>query len=171
MKKLITILLTGFTSLAFTACGGGSSSDTGGSNLPVLRTGGPIGEPTQLTADGRTYIVTYDSKSYFTYTAKKDERLIMQVSLERDYTDSEKEAYISSDMTEEELAFGHVLVEVFDEQYEIVSDEDLETFGPLQTGAWENQTYDYRFKKAGTYILNIGVSIIPNARFSAASIE
>ena len=71
-----------------------------------------------------------------------------------------------SDMTEEEVEFGHILVEVFNEQYEIVSDEDLDTFGPLQDGSWEDQTYDYTFKKAGIYILNIGVSIIPNARFS-----
>jgi len=171
MKKLTTILLTGFATLAFAACGGGGSSDTGGSNLPTPRTGGSIGEPTQLISDGRTYNVTYDSKSYFTYTAEKDENLIMKVTLERDYTDSEKEEYISSEMTEAEIAFGHVLVEVFNEQYEIVSDEDLETFGPLQTGSWEDQTYDYTFKKAGTYILNIGVSIIPNARFSVAGIE
>ncbi len=171
MKKLITILLTGFASLAFTACGGGGSSDTGESNLPTPRTGGSIDEPVQLIADARTYLTAYDSKSYFTYTAEKDENLIMKVTLERFYTDSEKEEYISSDMTEAELAFGHVLVEVLNEQYEIVSDEELETFGPLQDGSWENQTYDYTFKKAGTYILNIGVTIIPNARFSAASIE
>ncbi len=169
MKKLITILLTGFASLAFTACGGSGSSDSGESNLPTPRTGGSIDEPVQLIADGRTYTTTYDSKSYFTYTAEKDENLIMKVTLERFYTDSEKEEYISSDMTEAELAFGHVLVEVLNEQYEIVSDEELETFGPLQDGSWENQTYDYAFKKAGTYILNIGVSIIPEARFSAFS--
>ena len=171
MKKLMTILLTGFASLAFTACGGGSSSDTGGSSLPTLRTGGSIDEPAQLIADARTYITTYDSKSYFTYTAKKDENLILKVTLERYYTDSEKEEYIHSDMTEEEVEFGHILIEVLNKQYEIVSDEEVETFGPSQEGSWENQTYDYTFKKAGTYILNIGVSIIPNARFSAASIE
>ena len=170
MKKLTTILLTGFATLAFTACGGGSSSDTEEST-PTVRTGGSIDEPVQLIADGRTYITTYNSKSYFTYTAKKDENLLLKVTLERDYTDSEKEAYISSDMTEEEVEFGHILVEVFNEQYEIISDEELETFGPLQDGSWEDQTYDYRFKKASTYILNIGVSIIPNARFSAFSIE
>ena len=70
-----------------------------------------------------------------------------------------------------EVEFGHILVEVFNEQYEIVADEELDTFGPLQNGPWENQTYDYRFKKAGTYILNIGISIIPNTRFSAFRIE
>ena len=171
MKKLITILLTGFASLAFTACGGSDSSDTGESNLPTVRTGGSIDEPVQLISDGRTYITTYNSKSFFTYTAEKDENLLLKVTLERNYTDSEKEEYISSDMTEAELEFGHILVEVFNEQYEIVSDEELETFGPLQEGSWENQTYDYTFKKAGTYILNIGVSIIPGARFSAFSIE
>lgn len=171
MKKLITILLTGFATLAFTACGGSSSSDTEENISPTVRTGGSIDEPVQLIADGRTYITTYDSKSYFTYTAKKDENILMKVTLERYYTDSEKEEYIHSDMTEEELEFGHVLVEVFNEQYEIVSDEELETFGPLQDGSWENQKYDYTFKEAGTYILNIGVSIIPGARFSAFSIE
>jgi hypothetical protein len=171
MKKLITILLTGISALTFTACGGSGSSDTAESSLPTQRTGGSIDEPVQLIADGRTYITTYNSKSYFTYTAEKDENLIMKVTLERNYTDSEKEEYISSDMTEEEMEFGHILVEVFNEQYEIATDEDVETFGPLQEGSWEDQTYDYTFKKAGTYILNIGVSIIPNARFSAASIE
>jgi len=170
MKKLTTILLTGFATLAFTACGGSSSSDTGGS-IPTIRTGGSIDEPVQLITDGRTYITTYNSKSYFTYTAEKDENLLMQVTLERYYTDSEKKEYISSDMTEEEMEFGHILVEVFNEQYELVSDEDLDTFGPLQDGSWEDQKYDYTFKKAGTYILNIGVSIIPEARFSAFSIE
>ena len=38
--------------------------------------------------------------------------------------------------------------EVFNEQYEIVNDEELETFRPLQDGSGENKTYDYTFKKA-----------------------
>lgn len=50
-----------------------------------------------------------------------------------------------NDMTKEE---------VFNEQYEIVSDEDLETFGPLQDGSGENQTYDYTFKKAVGAVYN-----------------
>ena len=103
MKKLITILLTGFATLAFTACGGSSSSDTEENISPTVRTGGSMDEPVQLTADGRTYITTYDSKSYFIYTAKKDENILMKITLERYYTDSEKEEYIHSDMTEEEL--------------------------------------------------------------------
>ena len=36
-------------------------------------------------------------------------------------------------------------VEVFNEQYEIVRDEELETFGSLQDGSWKDQTYDYIF--------------------------
>ena len=177
MKNVTKILIAGITALAFTACGGGGS--TGSSSGAVSTTpppnntepsiGGSVGEPTRLIADGRINKVMYGTKSYFIYTAEKGERLIMHVILDRAYTKSESGNLVVGMSTERFIKEGPELIEIFDEQYEYAT--DVHGWGPLQSGGWENKVMDYRFNKGGTYILNVGISIIPDATFSVSSIK
>ena len=93
MTRFTTILMTGVTALAFTACGGGSSGSGGNSSTPPPPTsisGGDASAPAILSFDLKNEISTNTAYNYFQYTGVEDTKLIMHATLDEELTSRDK---------------------------------------------------------------------------------
>lgn len=123
MKKFVTFFITGAAAIVMTACGGGGSSGDNGSGTPPPQPptqikGGTASNPVPISLQYDNLISTDTSTNYFKFTGNQDDKLVLNVKLDRELTRSEKLncSYKSS-----------TFIEIYDEQLNPYTDPEFKT--------------------------------------------